>query len=48
MYKLSPIVNKESIKQLEIGSVIIYNHYIDNLKLKIYNVTYTQNEYLIY
>jgi hypothetical protein len=45
MYKLSQSGIKESIKQVEIGSVIVYNYYINNFKLKIYDAACTQIEY---
>ena len=45
MYKLSQSGIKESIKQIEIGSVIVYNHHIDNFKLKIYDAACSQIEY---
>ncbi len=45
MNKLSQTGTKESIKHVEIGSVIVYNYYIDNFKLKIYDGACSQIEY---
>ena len=45
MYKLLQTGNKESIKHVELGSVIVYNNYLDNFKLKIYDATCSQYDY---
>ena len=37
--------NKDSIKHIEIGSVIVYNNYIDNFKMKIYDAACNQIDY---
>ena len=43
--KLSKSNNKESIKHVQIGSVILYNIYMDLFKLKIYDAACNQIEY---
>ena len=37
--------NKETIKHVQIGSVILYNTYIDSFKLKIYDAACNQIDY---
>ena len=37
--------NKESIKHIEIGSVIVYDNYIDSFKMKIYDAACNQVDY---
>ena len=47
-YLISKIIyssNKESIKHVEIGSVILYNIYCNLFKLKIYDATSIQIDY---
>ena len=43
--KLSKSANKESIKHVEVGSVILYNIYNELFKLKIYDATCSQIDY---
>ena len=43
--KLSKSNNKESIKHVQIGSVILYNIYIDLFKIKIYDAACNQIDY---
>ena len=43
--KLSKSNNKESIKHVQIGSVILYNIYMDLFKIKIYDAACNQIEY---
>ena len=45
MYKLSRTGTKESIKHVELGSVIVYNNYLDLFKLKIYDAACSQIDY---
>ncbi len=37
--------SKDSIKHIEIGSVIVYDHYIDTFKMKIYDAACNQIDY---
>jgi hypothetical protein len=46
IYKLNKNSNKESIKHVQIGSVILYNLYIYLFKIKIYDAICSQIEYL--
>ena len=43
--KLSKQNNKESVKQVQIGSVILYNIYIELFKIKIYDAACNQIDY---
>ena len=45
MRKLAKSSNKESIKHVEVGSVILYNIYIELFKLKIYDAACNQIDY---
>ena len=46
IFKLNKNSNKESIKHVQIGSVILYNLYIYLFKIKIYDAICSQIEYL--
>ncbi len=45
IYKLSRKGTKESIRHVELGSVIVYNNYLDTFKLKIYDAACSQIDY---
>ena len=47
-YQINKLIQnnkKESVKHLEIGSVILYNNYLDNFKIKIYDAACNQVDY---
>ena len=45
MYKLLRTGSKESIRHVELGSVIVYNNYLDIFKIKIYDAACNQIDY---